>query len=84
MGKKCVQLVQFFSKTLCINTTYSQLHRVSFINLGTNLVHTQVVTQLFHNLISSTLKGYYRRFYTVPTQPTITTICLYNKKPVII
>lgn len=82
MGKKCVQLVKQFSTTLCTSGFYTLLRFASSTKVGTSTTNPQYFQKVIHNHIRPRLQQYVAWFYTESTEPIITIIYIYNKKPI--
>lgn len=81
MGKKCVQVVYLLSITLCKRLVCSHALLGWDCIVCTKRYRPQVSEQLFHNFVFNILAWCRVWLYTVSTKPTITTTCLYIKKP---
>lgn len=82
MGKKCVQNVNTLRTGLGISVSYTHQGIAVFARLLKKFTHPHTFTQVFHKLILPYLICENSWFYPGSTMPTITTICLFNKKPV--
>ena len=83
MGKKCVQPSDKASKTLCRSLTYPQNILSNLVYVGKSGVQSKTLPSQIHRQFTSFQQIISTGLYTVSTMPTITTICLKNKRQLI-
>ncbi len=83
MGKKCVQPSNKTLITLCISGTYPQNLLSLLVRVGKSSVQSKALLPQIHRQFISFQQVISAGLYTVSTVPTITTICLKNKRQLI-
>jgi hypothetical protein len=83
MGKKCVQPSNKARITLCISDTYPQNILSFLVHVGKSSVQSKALLSQIHRQFTSFYQVIAAGLYTVSTVPTITTICLKNKRQLI-
>lgn len=83
MGKKCVQPSDKASKTLCRSLTYPQNLLSNLVCVGKSSIQSASLLSQIHRQYASFQQVMSTGLYTVSTVPTITTICLKNKRQLI-
>lgn len=79
MGKKSVQAVYTTRTTLGISGLYTQVVLIICGLVGKSGVQSKALRPAFHMSFEQFFQRSQVFFYTVPTGPTITTICIKNK-----